>query len=95
MVNHRPGDTYVYCFSHGLPHVFEADKERTCEATWVPFNVASAEELLEAKEAAYGDAQFFDQLTLSQKLEVLEIRDTWTEEPAPQQTLRGSLARVP
>ncbi|MFJ4700590.1 hypothetical protein ACIP5N_21575 [Streptomyces sp. NPDC088768] len=76
----------MYYFSHGLPHVFEAGKELSCTATWTPFRVASAEEILEAMEAAYGSAQLFEELSLPQQLEVLEIRDTWTEKPAPQQT---------
>ncbi|MFF5639522.1 hypothetical protein [Streptomyces sp. NPDC012825] len=84
-MNHQPGDTYAYCFSHGCLHVFEAGKEPSCGATWVAFNAACEEEALEAKEAAYGDARFFDELSLPHKLEVLETRDTWREKPAPQQ----------
>jgi hypothetical protein len=69
--------TYAWCFSHGQLHTFAADESPWCTATWVPFTAATKEQALEAKRAAYGEAQFLDALTLEQQVEVIEIRETW------------------
>jgi len=68
---------FAFCFSHGVLHDFPVDDEPWCTATWVPFVAATKEQALEAKQAAYGDARFFDQLPVAQQLEVIEIRQTW------------------
>lgn len=68
---------YVWCFSHGVMHRFTADHDAWCTAVWVAFLAGTEELALESKTAAYGDARFFDELTSKQKLEVLEISNTW------------------
>ncbi|WP_333742682.1 hypothetical protein [Streptomyces ardesiacus] len=75
----RPIDrtTYAWCFDHGTTHQFRAGEEPWCTAAWVAFTVASEADVIEAKEAAYGDARFFDQLPGDKKLEVIDIRHTW------------------
>ena len=70
--------TFAWCFDHGTLHQFNGDTEPWCTANWVAFRASTEEQAIEGKAAAYGDAKFFDQLTYDQKLEVLEIRDTWT-----------------
>ncbi|MFD8013527.1 MULTISPECIES: hypothetical protein [unclassified Streptomyces] len=46
------------------------------------FVAASAGQALEARQAAYGDARFFDQLSADRQLEVIEICAARTEKPA-------------
>ncbi|GHG13562.1 hypothetical protein GCM10017667_54380 [Streptomyces filamentosus] len=46
------------------------------------FVAASADQALEAKQAAYGDAQFFDQLSGDHQLEVIEICAARAEKPS-------------
>ncbi|MFJ9378928.1 hypothetical protein [Streptomyces sp. NPDC101455] len=76
--------TYAWCFDHGTLHHFLAQGEPWCTAAWVPFTATSEEQALEAKQHAYGDARFFNDLPRDKQLEVLEIRETWTTpDPAP------------
>lgn len=74
--------TYAWCFSHGTLHCFTPD-EPWCTALWVAFRVTSEEQAMESKQYAYGDAAFFDDLPGDKKLEVIEIRETWTSTPGP------------
>lgn len=76
-----PADLHAWCFDHGRAHVFVAGTTPWCTAAWVGFVAVSAEQALEAKQAAYGDAQFFDQLTADHQLEVIEICASRTEKP--------------
>ncbi len=70
---------FAWCFDHGTLHQFGGTP--WCTASWVAFRTSTsegaAEEAMEAKRAAYGDAVFFDDLPYDKKLEVLEIRETW------------------
>ncbi|MEV1042367.1 hypothetical protein AB0J01_37995 [Streptomyces sp. NPDC050204] len=79
-------DIHAWCFDHGRAHTFKGGKEPWCGAAWVTFAATSTEEALAAKQAAYGDAQFFDQLSATDQLDIIEIRSTRPEAPAPQQT---------
>ncbi|MEW1548461.1 hypothetical protein [Streptomyces tsukubensis] len=45
--------------------------------------MTSEEQAMESKQYAYGDAAFFDDLPGDKKLEVIEIRETWTSTPGP------------
>ncbi|MFK0143224.1 hypothetical protein [Streptomyces murinus] len=36
---------------------------------------------MEAKQQAYGNARFFDELPGDKQLEVIEIRETWSSTP--------------
>ncbi|MFF0276893.1 hypothetical protein [Streptomyces sp. NPDC004330] len=76
-----PADRHAWCFDHGRAHVFASGTTPWCTAAWVGFVAASAEQALEAKQASYGDAQFFDQLTSDHQLEVIEIRAAQAEKP--------------
>ncbi|MFI1700416.1 hypothetical protein ACH419_31165 [Streptomyces bobili] len=75
--------TYAWCFDHGTLHHFHAPDEPWCTAAWVPFRAASEEQAMEAKQHAYGDARFFDELPGDKQLEVIEIRETWTSTAGP------------
>ncbi|MER5967806.1 hypothetical protein [Streptomyces sp. NPDC002057] len=77
-----PADLHAWCFDHGRAHVFVAGTTPWCTAAWVGFVAASAEQALEAKQSAYGDARFFDQLCADHQLEVIEIRAARAEKPA-------------
>lgn len=77
-----PADLHVWCFDHGRAHVFAASTTPWCSAAWVQFNAVSADQALEAKQAAYGDAQFFDQLSGDHQLEVIEIYAARAEKPS-------------
>ncbi|MGW2109404.1 hypothetical protein [Streptomyces sp. NPDC001948] len=79
-------DTHAWCFDHGRAHTFKGGKEPWCGAAWVAFAATSAKEALTAKQAAYGDAQFFHQLSAADQLDVIKIRGTRSEAPAQQQT---------
>ncbi|NEA52407.1 hypothetical protein [Streptomyces sp. SID10815] len=74
-----PRTTYAWCFDHGATHQFRAGDKPWCTARWVAFVVASEADAIAAKEAAYGDARFFDQLPGGKKLEVIDIRETWRD----------------
>ncbi|MFJ5635297.1 hypothetical protein ACIQF5_22005 [Streptomyces goshikiensis] len=76
-----PADVHAWCFDHGRAHVFMAGTTPWCSAAWVGFVAASAAQALEAKQAAYGDAQFFDQLSAGHRLEVIEICTSRTDGP--------------
>lgn len=39
--------------------------------------MATEEQAIEAKQASYGDARFLDDLPVDQRIEVMEIRETW------------------
>ena len=75
-----PEQTFAWCFSHGRLHVFRPSTEYPdgawCTATWVPFAAATEEQAIEAKQVAYGDAAFFDDLPVGKQLEVVKIRET-------------------
>lgn len=77
-----PADLHAWCFDHGRAHVFAAGTTPWCSAAWVGFAAACAGQALEAKQAAYGDAQFFDQLSTVHQLEVIEIRASRSTESA-------------
>ncbi|MFJ8764677.1 hypothetical protein [Streptomyces clavifer] len=79
-------DLHAWCFDHGRAHVFAADATPWCSAAWVGFVAACADQVMEAKQAAYGDAQYFDQLSADHQLEVIEIRAARTKQPAEPET---------
>ncbi|MGA4864144.1 hypothetical protein ACPB9J_16005 [Streptomyces lavendulocolor] len=62
---------YAWCFDHGTLHRFPGGNA-WCTATWIPFTAATEEAALEAKQAAWGDARFLDDLPVEQQLDVLE-----------------------
>ncbi|MFD8609592.1 hypothetical protein [Streptomyces sp. NPDC059631] len=73
-----PSTTYSWCFSDGTLHSFAAQEVPWCTGVWVPFTAATKEQALDAKQYAYGDARFFDELPTAKQLEVIEIRETWS-----------------
>lgn len=66
-----PSTFFAWCFSHGRMHHF--DGEPWCTASWVGFTAATEQAALEAKQHAYGDAEFLDQLPVDKQIEVIEI----------------------
>lgn len=70
---------YAWCFDHGRLHNFPANQKPWCTAFWVPFvaAVSTEEQAIEAKQASYGDARFFNDLPVDQRIKVIEIRETW------------------
>ncbi|NEA20652.1 hypothetical protein [Streptomyces halstedii] len=76
------GHLHAWCFDHGRAHVFAAGTTPWCSAAWVGFVAASADQALEAKQAAYGDAQYFNQLSAVHQLEVIEVRAARAEKLA-------------
>jgi hypothetical protein len=64
---------FAWCFDHGTLHRFREGVPPWCTAAWVAFTPATEAGAIAAKQAAYGDARFFDELTLDQRLEVIEI----------------------
>ncbi|WP_371792891.1 hypothetical protein OG285_31620 [Streptomyces sp. NBC_01471] len=74
---------YAWCFDHGTLHRFLAQDDPWCTAAWVPFTAASEDQALIAKQCAYGDARFFNELPGDKQLEVIEIRETWASTPGP------------
>ncbi|MFE6813565.1 hypothetical protein [Streptomyces sp. NPDC057675] len=49
----------------------------------MPFTAPSEDQALQAKQYAYGDARFLDELPVEKQLEVIEIRETWGSTPGP------------
>ncbi|MYX14398.1 hypothetical protein GTY67_13430 [Streptomyces sp. SID8374] len=72
---------YAWCFSHGVLHTFPVGDTPWCTATWVAFTAATETDALASKRAAYGDAQFLDELPIEKQIEVIEITDARTGEP--------------
>ena len=70
-------NTYAWCFGHGGVHLFLAGEKPSCTNIWVPFIAYTEEEAIQAKRAAYGNAQFFDELPLEKKLKVISIAESW------------------
>jgi hypothetical protein len=64
--------TYAWCFDHGTLHRLLAPEKPWCTAAWVPLHATSEEEAMEAKQHAYGDARFLDELPRDKQLEVIE-----------------------
>ncbi|MFD5940272.1 hypothetical protein [Streptomyces griseus] len=57
-----PPTTYAWCFDHGNLHRFPKYGTPWCTAAWVAFTAATETDALTAKRAAYGDAQFLNDL---------------------------------
>lgn len=64
---------YAWCFSHGTMHRFQPGTEPWCTATWVAFTETTEPGAHAAKQYAYGDARFLDELSIEKQLEVIEI----------------------
>ncbi|MFC1420769.1 hypothetical protein [Streptacidiphilus cavernicola] len=75
---------FAWCFSHGGIHRFAADRDPWCTASWVWLDGASEAEALVDKAQRFGDARFEDQLTMNQRLAIIngEIPGRKTEESA-------------
>lgn len=69
---------YAWCFSHGVLHRFPAGDTPWCTATWVAFTATTKAEALAAKHAAYGDAQFLNDLPADKQIEVIETAEART-----------------
>jgi hypothetical protein len=91
---HTPDAFYAWCFDHGRLHRFLLAEGTWCTAAWVPLVGSTEAEALSNKKVAWGDAQFFDQLTLDrqgglialadQKKELLANRPTPLPEEMPE-----------
>ena len=62
---------YAWCFSHGTLHQFAGPEGPWCTADWVWLSGFTIDQALAAKQAAYGDAQFLDQLPAETQLAVI------------------------
>ncbi|MFI8903885.1 hypothetical protein ACIGO7_37760 [Streptomyces virginiae] len=69
-----PDMNYAWCFDHGVLHRFSPAEGPWCTGTWVQLPGVSEDLALEAKERQYGEARFFDQLTLEQQVMLVEAR---------------------
>lgn len=67
--------TYAWCFDHGKLHRFLAEEGEWCTAAWVPLDGATEGEALAQKQLTWGEAQFFDQLTLDRKGGLINLTD--------------------
>jgi hypothetical protein len=63
---------FAWCFSHGAMHRFPAGDKPWCTAAWIAFTATTETDAVEAKQAAYGDARFLNELPGEQQLEVIE-----------------------
>lgn len=70
--------TCAWCFDHGRLHCFPWDGRPWCTAAWVPFAAATAEQAVEAEQAAYCDARFLGNLCAEAQLDVLKTRGSWS-----------------
>jgi hypothetical protein len=64
---------FAWCFDHGTMHRFPEGDEPWCTAAWIAFTATTQEEADAAKQAAYGDVQYLDELPGEQQLEIIEI----------------------
>ncbi|MFE6412602.1 hypothetical protein ACFVOR_37345 [Streptomyces sp. NPDC057837] len=65
--------TFAWCFSHGTMHRFKDGDQPWCTASWVAFTATTEEAAQEAKQHAYGEARFLDELPAEKQLEVIKI----------------------
>jgi hypothetical protein len=66
---------FAWCFDHGTMHHFPEGDEPWCSAAWVAFTATTETDAVEAKQAAYGDVQYLDELPGEQQLEIIEITE--------------------
>ena len=65
-------DSFAWCFDHGRMHHFAADETPWCDAAWVWLSGLTEAEAMADKQTRFGDAQFFDQLTLETRLAIID-----------------------
>lgn len=61
---------FAWCFSHGCMHRFP--DEPWCTASWVWVGGLIEDQALTAKQDAYGDARFIDELPARTQLAILQ-----------------------
>lgn len=64
--------SYAWCFDHGRMHDFFNGV--WCTAWWVPLSGRTEAEAMADKAARFGDAQFYDQLPLEQRVALAEAQ---------------------
>jgi hypothetical protein len=67
--------TFAWCFDHGRLHKFHVEEGAWCTAAWVPLEGSTEEDALMHKQLTWGDAQFFDQLTLERQGGLINMTD--------------------
>lgn len=68
---------FAWCFDHGRLHTFlpDGNPNEVCSAAWVQLHGDSEEEALNQKQLVWGDAQFFDQLSLDRQGGLIAITE--------------------
>jgi hypothetical protein len=70
---------FAWCFDHGRSHNFSTGA--WCTAFWVKLAGQTEAEALADKQTRFGDAVFYDQLTLEQQGALIENRSDQQENP--------------
>jgi hypothetical protein len=63
---------YVWCFSHGRMHTFDAANGAWCDGNWVDLGTRYPSTAEDRKRDHFGDAQFMHELPLEAQQAVIE-----------------------